>query len=92
VECREVFIRQYFDETDAEPCGHCDRCLNRGKHDLQWSKAIYKVLDDRNGITIKDFLGQYNTEHHPGIKKELQQLAEEHKIQIVDDKIFKEVK
>ncbi|MEX0770617.1 MAG: ATP-dependent DNA helicase RecQ [Balneolaceae bacterium] len=25
--CREVYLRQYFGETDARPCGHCDNCL-----------------------------------------------------------------
>ena len=24
--CREVFLRSYFGETDAEPCGKCDNC------------------------------------------------------------------
>lgn len=26
-ECREVFLRNYFGETGAEPCGGCDRCV-----------------------------------------------------------------
>jgi ATP-dependent DNA helicase RecQ len=26
--CRAVAVRRYFGETDAEPCGQCDLCLN----------------------------------------------------------------
>jgi len=25
-ECRSMFIRRYFGETDPPPCGRCDRC------------------------------------------------------------------
>lgn len=32
-ECRERFLRIYFGETNAGRCGHCDRCLDRGKSD-----------------------------------------------------------
>lgn len=24
--CREVYLRNYFGETNAEPCGYCDNC------------------------------------------------------------------
>lgn len=27
--CREVYIRNYFGESDVEPCGHCDNCLSK---------------------------------------------------------------
>lgn len=29
--CREVYLRTYFGETNAEPCGHCDNCLSEKK-------------------------------------------------------------
>lgn len=25
--CREVYLRNYFGDTSAKPCGHCDNCL-----------------------------------------------------------------
>jgi ATP-dependent DNA helicase RecQ len=34
--CREVYLRTYFGETDAIPCGHCDNCIllsNRNERD-----------------------------------------------------------
>ncbi len=90
VSCREVFIRQYFDEHDTLACGHCDRCLNdQTPTQSSWLELIYKVLDDHDGITVKDFLGQYKTEHQPAIKGELRQLADENKIRIVEDKIYR---
>ncbi len=89
VECREVFIRNYFDEPDAQRCGHCDRCLQVDQGGAKWIKAIYKVLNDQDGITIKDFLAQYNHQQQPSIKQELQQLADENRIWIVEDKIYR---
>lgn len=29
--CREVFLRNYFGETDCEPCGYCDNCVSGKK-------------------------------------------------------------
>ena len=89
VVCREVFIRKYFNETDTLPCGRCDRCLKNQIGSEPWLKAIYKTLVDKNGITVKDFLAEYKTEQQPSVKKELQQLADEHKIKIVEDKIYR---
>jgi len=28
-ECREVFLRNYFGETNCRPCGKCDNCLRK---------------------------------------------------------------
>jgi len=89
VECREVFIRRYFDEMEATPCGHCDRCLQHVPVKTKWIQAIYKTLDDHEGITVKDFLARYNTTQQPSLKKELQQLAEENMIRIVEDRIYR---
>lgn len=27
--CREVYLRAYFGEINAEPCGHCDNCIKQ---------------------------------------------------------------
>ncbi|HEY3385405.1 MAG TPA: ATP-dependent DNA helicase RecQ [Saprospiraceae bacterium] len=89
VVCREAFICRYFDEPDATPCGHCDRCLKKETNHLNWPFNIYKALDDRDGITVKDFLAQYSTEQQPKVKKELEQLADENRIKIIEDKIFR---
>lgn len=36
-ECREVFLRNYFGETGAKPCGKCDRCVHQQK---KWRKLF----------------------------------------------------
>lgn len=89
VECREVFIRKYFDEDEAQNCGKCDRCRSRQKYHSSWLDNIHQALGEHDGITVKDFLGRYHIDQQVQIKKELRQLAEEHKIRIVEDKIYK---
>lgn len=32
-QCREVFLRNYFGDLNAEPCGHCDNCLKSSNDD-----------------------------------------------------------
>ena len=29
--CREVYLRNYFGDTENQPCGHCDNCLRSNK-------------------------------------------------------------
>ncbi len=89
VDCREVYIRQYFDEQTDARCGHCDRCKSYQKHHKSWTDIVRGSLKEVDGITVKDFLARYETEHQGSIKKELRQLADEHKIRIVEDKIFR---
>lgn len=31
--CREVFLRNYFGDTQNKPCGHCDNCLKNNSKD-----------------------------------------------------------
>ncbi len=87
--CREVFIRKYFDEPDARSCGHCDYCIKQQKSDQPFRSKIYSLLNDLEGITVRDFLSRYGLHDQTAVKQELRQLAEEHKIKIVEDKIFK---
>lgn len=89
VECREIFIRNYFDEPDATTCEQCDRCRARQKQNESWEQLINKSLREHDGITVKDFLAQYQVAQQGYIKKELRQLVDEHKIRIVEDKIYR---
>jgi ATP-dependent DNA helicase RecQ len=89
VPCREWYIREYFDEKDDHYCGKCDRCLEREGIKTKKSAGIYQAIQDKSGITVKDFLANYATEQQSVVKKELRQLAEENKIKIVEDKIYK---
>lgn len=87
--CREMYIRNYFGETDSTPCGQCDRCRQREKQESSWIETIQQVLREHDGITVKDFLSHYQIEQQVYIKKELRQLVDENKIRIVEDKIFR---
>ncbi len=89
VPCREWFIREYFDEKNESYCGHCDRCLTRIAATAEKAMGIYKAISDRNGITVKDFLAAYSQDQQGIVKKELRQLADENKIKIIEDKIYK---
>ncbi|MCC5942528.1 MAG: RecQ family ATP-dependent DNA helicase [Balneolaceae bacterium] len=38
--CREVFLRTYFGETDADPCGKCDNCVKSASEEsLNFDKS-----------------------------------------------------
>lgn len=48
--CREVYLRNYFGDIDAKPCGHCDNCLKKGASEEviptdEGIKAIYDELE-----------------------------------------------
>ena len=46
--CREVYLRNYFGDTAAEPCGHCDNCLKSetGKDVNPTDEEIRAVLEE----------------------------------------------
>lgn len=47
--CREVFLRNYFGETDCAPCGVCDNCVSKEKGEILVSnrdvQTITKTLE-----------------------------------------------
>ncbi len=51
--CRSLMLLEYFGETDARPCGHCDVCLQQRRDkktqlsvEKRAEKAIYNLLSD----------------------------------------------
>ncbi|PWN06560.1 RecQ family ATP-dependent DNA helicase [Rhodohalobacter mucosus] len=48
--CREVYLRTYFGETNAKPCGHCDNCQsgNRNLGGKQNSVAVEDIKKVEN--------------------------------------------
>lgn len=51
--CRSQMLLEYFGETDARPCGHCDVCLqkrrdkkNQLSEEKRAERAIYDLLSD----------------------------------------------
>lgn len=47
LECREVFLRNYFGDAGAEPCGHCDNCTAapRGRDQALTADRIEQVIN-----------------------------------------------
>jgi ATP-dependent DNA helicase RecQ len=85
--CREAFIRSYFGEEETNACGKCDRCTKREKNYAD-KESLRHLLREHEGITVRDFLSKYKPAQQSVIKNELRQLADEHKIRIIEDKIF----
>jgi ATP-dependent DNA helicase RecQ len=50
-ECREVFLRNYFGETDCSPCGKCDNCLKKQSKD-------HKVLSREEIDKVENLLNK----------------------------------
>lgn len=49
--CREVYLRNYFGDTSAKPCGHCDNCLRSESDNIsppnsEDIKLIYNLLKE----------------------------------------------
>ena len=59
-ECREVYLRHYFGETEAEPCGVCDRC--KASEDLRgvdWqaeeeTDQILRLLGEKGELSANE--------------------------------------
>ncbi|RNC85914.1 MAG: RecQ family ATP-dependent DNA helicase [Balneola sp.] len=44
--CREVYLRTYFGELNAKPCGHCDNCLKKKEEHIQLDRDELRQLMD----------------------------------------------
>jgi ATP-dependent DNA helicase RecQ len=52
--CREVYLRNYFGETNAKPCGNCDNCTARMK------TKSGEVVETSDVKRIRELLGEKN--------------------------------
>lgn len=83
--CREVYLRYYFGETDAEPCGHCDNCLRQdtpGTERLPDLSALRKALQEPKSIPE---LSVESGESVEDIKRWIRLLIREDRVVVVDD-------
>ncbi|MEX2362727.1 MAG: RecQ family ATP-dependent DNA helicase [Balneolaceae bacterium] len=44
--CREVYLRNYFGDTNAAPCGHCDNCLKTSSKSIEIKSEEIKAIHD----------------------------------------------
>ncbi|MEX2602473.1 MAG: RecQ family ATP-dependent DNA helicase, partial [Balneolaceae bacterium] len=83
--CREVYLRYYFGETDARPCGHCDNCLKKKQQHTELLpdlSALREVLREPKSIqSLTADLGASPED----VKRWLQLLIREERVVIVDE-------
>ncbi len=59
--CREVYLRTYFGDIGAKPCGHCDNCLRQQGKPVQLQRDELKKLMDlinEEGLDIETIIKQ----------------------------------
>ncbi|MFP8487703.1 ATP-dependent DNA helicase RecQ [Gracilimonas sp. Q87] len=88
-QCREVYLRSYFGDLNAEPCGHCDNCLKSGdpKHLMPTDEEfqnIQKLLN--NDIKNVSELAAETGYKRPKVDKILRYLIKEEKATTVSSK------
>lgn len=87
--CREVYLRTYFGDEEAAPCGHCDNCL--GIHEENGSfisseevELLKEILSD-GGKDIREIQKITNWKKRE-VKKSLAFLLREEKVESVSEK------
>lgn len=81
--CREVYLRNYFGDTSATPCGHCDNCLNVSSEtnthqsDVLISEVFHLI--QREEQTVKS-LAELTGESKKAIIQAIQFLIKEEKV------------
>ncbi len=59
-ECRKQFVRAYFGEEQASPCGQCDNCRNeRGRQDRELPQSARAIAD--KAVAIETAIGTVTT-------------------------------
>ncbi|MEX2604854.1 MAG: RecQ family ATP-dependent DNA helicase, partial [Gracilimonas sp.] len=87
--CREVYLRNYFGDTAAKPCGHCDNCLKAesgkeakpGKEEIS---SIYDVLK-KNEQSIED-LCELSGHSKSKVVQAIQFLIQEEKVTTIPER------
>ncbi|GAA5521615.1 RecQ family ATP-dependent DNA helicase [Aliifodinibius salicampi] len=86
--CREVYIRQYFGESQVRPCGHCDNCLSEKKGEVQFMDSdllSIKQALSKGGKTIPHLCRQFGWSRSR-VKKSLSYLIREEKVKVNEEK------
>ncbi|MAO63976.1 MAG: RecQ family ATP-dependent DNA helicase [Balneola sp.] len=84
--CREVYIRNYFGDVSAEPCGHCDNCLRSDKKETvlvtsEQANAIFAELKSSK-LTVRALMDKTSLEKEI-VLKAIQFLIREEKVKTV---------
>lgn len=88
-QCREVYLRSYFGDLNAEPCGHCDNCLKGRdpKHLMPTDEEFHKIQKLlNNDIKNVSELAAETGYKRPKVDKILRYLIKEEKATTVSSK------
>lgn len=91
--CRQVKIMQYFGETDAAPCGQCDRCKASLHSDgivIQKSRLrveLHDLLMLEKTLSVSQLKSIYPIDKHELIGALIQEWLDEGEIIIENDRI-----
>lgn len=88
-QCREVYLRSYFGDLNAEACGHCDNCLKgKGGSASQPTKGevvkIHELLHD-DAKSMTDLMGDTGYDRSK-VDQILRYLIKEEKVTTVSEK------
>ncbi|MEP1139912.1 MAG: RecQ family ATP-dependent DNA helicase [Balneola sp.] len=88
--CREIFLRNYFGDINAQPCGHCDNCLKSDKYSSNHfvnNSLVNKIVDElRQKESTMEELRTISEANREDIKAVLSFLIKENKIKKSVDK------
>jgi ATP-dependent DNA helicase RecQ len=79
--CRSQQLLEYFGETDADPCGHCDVCIAEKKKakSTDWKSILLDLLDNKPQ-SIEQLLSNYSSLHAAFIRKAITELLDQNQI------------
>ncbi len=85
--CREVFLRTYFGDMDAEDCERCDNCLQKNRRETAYDPVQLQQLKSllkSESRSIPEMIRELNTSKK-GLIRMLDHLQRENKISRVDE-------
>ncbi|MFY0605977.1 MAG: RecQ family ATP-dependent DNA helicase [Cyclobacteriaceae bacterium] len=89
VQCRSRMIQRYFDETDAQECGKCDKCIERKKHQatLPLTEVESYVLTEER--SEKDLITNFSNLSESVLAESLRILMDQKRIQFTFTETYK---
>lgn len=90
-ECTNVFLLNYFGETNAQNCDKCNKCLEKsgGNINIGIQQVIYNYLNDRfnneSEIMISEVIAEFKNLPKENILQEIRKLVD-HKVIQTDSK------
>ncbi len=92
--CRSILLLEYFDETDARPCGICDICTGRNASSQTGDSIVNSGLAQkilrlvrREPQSVREVIEAWPAARTDAIKECIQALLDQGLLQLSDDKL-----